>query len=444
MQPGLNHTHDAGARSWLDAANAAGSDFPIQNLPLALFRRRGAKEVFRGGVAIGDQIIDLAALAATGLLDGLAQGAVAAGGQPALNDLFELGPTAWCALRHGLFALLHEPSAPGTRRSLEKSLVPAAGVEYAIPARIGDYTDYYTSLDHATNIIKLLGLSGVGANFPWIPLGYHGRVSSIGVSGQKFHRPVGQALPKGEQAPVCQPSARLDYELELGIYIGCGNAQGDPIALCDAESHVFGLCLLNDWSARDIQSWEMNPLGPFLSKNFATTISPWIVTTEALAPFRTALPRSGAEPQSLAYLDSAENRTGGGIDIQLEVWLETAKQRAENHPASRLSRTSFKHQYWTVAQMVAHHTVNGCNLRPGDLLGSGTVSGPGNGEAGAMMELARNGEAPVTLDSGEQRSYVLDGDAVILRGFCEKPGFARIGFGESRGQVLPARTNPPR
>jgi fumarylacetoacetase len=243
----------------------------------------------------------------------------------------------------------------------------------------------------------------------------------------------------GAETPTFSPSLKLDYELELGIYIGQGNAAGESIELDRADSHVFGLCLLNDWSARDIQAWEMQPLGPFLAKNFATTVSPWIVTLDALAPFRLALPRPDTDGRPLPYLDSHENSATGAIDIQLEVWMETARHRAGNFPASQLSLTSFKHQYWTIAQMVAHHTVGGCNLRPGDLLGSGTISGPEKSEAGALMELARNASDPVTLSTGEKRSYVEDGDAIILRGYCQKPGFARIGFGESRGEVLPAK-----
>jgi fumarylacetoacetase len=440
MESKLNHTHDPDARSWLDSANVANSDFPIQNLPFAVFRRKSAGEAFRAGVGIGDQVLDLSALATTGLLDTLAAQAAVACKQASLNSFFEMGPTAWRALRHGLFSLLHQGNTSSHRDALLPCLVGQDSVEYTTPARIGDYTDFYTSIDHATNISKLLGLNAVGANFRWIPLGYHGRVSSIDVSGQTFRRPVGQVSPQTGQAPDFQPSAKLDYELELGIFIGQGNPLGEPIALNDAEDHVFGLCLLNDWSARDIQSWEMQPLGPFLSKSFATTISPWIVTMEALAPYRTALPRARSDPESLSYLDSPENIANGAIDIELEVWIESARQRADNLAASRLSHSSFKHQYWTMAQMVTHHAVNGCNLRAGDLLGSGTISGPGEAEAGALMELARNGATPVTLPTGEQRSYIEDGDAVILRGYCHKPGFARIGFGESRGEVLPARS----
>ncbi|WP_250866673.1 fumarylacetoacetase [Caballeronia sp. INSB1] len=435
----LNQTHDPAARSWVESANMPDGDFPIQNLPFSIFRRKNTDEAFRGGVAIGDQVVDLGAWVSQGRLSGVADEAVRACAQPVLNAFFSQGPAAWGALRHALFAALHERALPSDRNALRDCLIPMAEVEHGLPAQIGDYTDFYTSIHHATNISRLLGLSGVSANFRSIPIAYHGRVSSLGLSGQRFVRPKGQIVPPGAQAPVFSPSLKLDYELELGIYIGQGNASGEPIELEHADSHVFGLCLLNDWSARDIQSWEMQPLGPFLAKNFATTLSPWIVTMEALAPFRLALPRPPEDREPLAYLHSERNSREGALDIQLEVWLETARHRASNLPASQLSRTSFRHQYWSVAQMVAHHTVGGCNLRAGDLLGSGTVSGPEKAEAGALMELAGNASEPVTLDTGEQRSYVEDGDAVILRGYCRKTGFARIGFGECRGEVLPAR-----
>ncbi|NVM89492.1 fumarylacetoacetase [Variovorax sp. SG517] len=436
----LNHTHDVHARSWVESANAPDSDFPIQNLPHAVFRRAGSAEAFRGGVAIGDQVLDLAALVTKQQLDGLALDAANAAALPALNDFFALGNGAWKALRHALFELLKNDSPIAAVQAVRGCLVPQADVEYTVPARIGDYTDFYTSIDHALNISRLMNPDGdVTPNFRWIPIAYHGRVSTIGVSGQRFHRPMGQAMAPGARAPTYQACARLDYELELGVWIGKGNAQGDAIPLERAEEHIFGICLLNDWSARDIQFWEMAPLGPFLAKNFATTISPWIVTMEALAPYRQAWTRPSNEPQPLPYLEHAANRESGAIDIRLEVWLESEKARKEKTGASRLSSTSFRHQYWTVAQMVAHHTVGGCSLNPGDLFGSGTISGPGEGEAGAIIELTRAGQSPVKLANGEQRGFMEDGDAVLLRGWCEKPGHARIGFGESRGTVLAAR-----
>ncbi|MGK6310795.1 fumarylacetoacetase [Variovorax sp. DT-64] len=436
----LNHTHDAGARSWVEAANIDATDFPVQNLPYAVFRRRSTQEPFRGGVAIGDQVLDLAALCARQLLDGLALDAARAAALPALNDFFALGAPAWQALRHAVFALLRDSAEDAAVQAVRECLVPQAEVEYTVPARIGDYTDFYTSIDHALNISRLMNPQGdVTPNFRWIPTAYHGRVSTIGVSGQRFHRPMGQTMAPGAMAPTYHACARLDYELELGIWIGQGNAAGEPIPLERAEEHIFGICLLNDWSARDIQFWEMAPLGPFLAKNFATTISPWIVTMEALAPYREAWTRPENEPQPLGYLESAANRESGAIDIRLEVWLESEKARNDASGPSRLSRTSFRHQYWSVAQMVAHHTVGGCSLNPGDLFGSGTISGPGPGEAGAIIELTRAAQSPVTLATGEQRGFLEDGDAVLLRGWCEKPGHARIGFGESRGTVLPAK-----
>jgi fumarylacetoacetase len=440
MTTTLNHTHDASARSWLASANAEGSDFPIQNLPFAVFHRTGSREPYRGGVAIGDQVLDLAALAAGRQLDGTALDGARACAQSALNDFFALGPSVWRALRHGLFALLKDDAPKEVADAVRACLVPQAEAAFALPARIGDYTDFYTSIDHALNIGRLLKPEDpITPNFQWIPIAYHGRVSTIGVSGQQFHRPMGQTRAPGAHAPSYGPCARLDYELELGIYIGQGNAAGAPIPLERAESHVFGICLLNDWSARDIQFWEMAPLGPFLAKNFATTVSPWIVTLEALAPYRQAWVRPADHPQPLAYLEGEANRASGALDIRLEVWLESAKARAEGSGPSRLSATSFKHQYWSIAQMVAHHTVGGCSLNGGDLFGSGTISGPGPGEAGAMIELTRAGQAPIALANGEARGFLEDGDAVLLRGWCEKPGHARIGFGESRGTVLPAR-----
>jgi fumarylacetoacetase len=420
----LDFTHDPAAQSCVASAHVEGCDFPLQNLPFGVFRRRG-EAAFRGGVAIGDQIVDIAASLAA--FDGLAREAAAACAQPVLNGLLRLGPDAWKALRHALFRRLQEAGA--------LKLVPQADAELALPLQIGDYTDFYTSIDHALNIGRLRNPeSPLSPNFQWLPVAYHGRVSSIGISGQRFRRPWGQVMKPGAAAPLLQPCGYLDYELELGIVVGEGNAAGEPIALDDAPRHLFGITLLNDWSARDIQFWEMLPLGPFHAKNFATTVSPWIVTMEALKPYRVPWQRPAAHPQPLPYLESALNREAGALDIQLEVWLEPAGQAA-----SRLSRTSFRHQYWSVAQMVAHHTVGGCNLQPGDLLGSGTISGPTAGEAGALIELTKFGREPVALQHGGERAAVEDGDSVILRGWCEAPGRARIGFGEARGSVLPAR-----
>ncbi len=434
----LNETHDPALRSWVASANQASSDFPIQNLPFAVFRRQGSFEAFRGGVAIGDQILDLALAAASDVFQGDAADAVQAAAGETLNALMALGQPAWSALRLALSRSLSEGSP--AQVILASCLVPQLEAEYAVPARIGDYTDFYTSVYHATNIGRQFRPDNpLLPNFKWIPIGYHGRASSIGVSGQAFARPVGQTLPPGATEPSFGPCKRLDYELELGVFVGSGNALGKSIAITDAEASVFGLCLLNDWSARDIQAWEYQPLGPFLSKNFATTISPWIVTLEALAPYRVPFTRPEGDPQPLPYLDAPANRTQGAIDVQLEVLLQTQAMRDESQAAARLTRTSYRHAYWTVAQMVAHHTVNGCNLQPGDLLGTGTLSGPTLDEAGALIELTVGGKQPLTLPNGQTRTYLEDGDAVLLRGWCEKAGAARIGFGECRGTVLPAR-----
>jgi fumarylacetoacetase len=433
----LNETHDAALRSWVGSANIGTSDFPIQNLPFSVFRRKGGTDAFRGGVAIGDQIMDLAAAAASGVFSADVADFAKAGAQNKLNALMALGPQAWSALRLALSRALRV-GAPEQGR-LQACLVPQAEAEFDVAARIGDYTDFYTSVHHATNIGRLFRPDNpLLPNYKWVPIGYHGRASSIAVSGQQFPRPLGQIVAPGAQVPVLAPSQRLDYELELGVFIGTGNALGSRIAIDDADSHVFGLCLLNDWSARDIQGWEYQPLGPFLSKNFATTISPWIVTLEALAPYRVAWTRPASDPQPLAYLDSPVLRTSGAFDIQLEVLIETGTMRAAQLAPATVSRTSYRHAYWNVAQMVAHHTVNGCNLQPGDLLGSGTLSGPTATEAGALIELTVGGKKPLSLPNGESRTFLEDGDSVIMRGWCEAPGAARIGFGEVRGQVLPA------
>jgi fumarylacetoacetase len=434
--PALNETHDPALRSWVASANAPGSDFPIQNLPFAVFRRKGTQQRWRGGVAIGDRILDLATAAESGVFTGLAGEAVLAGAQDKLNALMALGAPAWSALRLALSRALRFGATEEAR--LKSCLVAQSDAEYEVPARIGDYTDFYTSLHHATNIGKQFRPDHpLLPNYKWVPIGYHGRSSSIGISGESFPRPVGQTMPPGASEPVFGPSKRLDIELELGIFIGAGNPRGRSIPIAEAEGHVFGLCLLNDWSARDLQAWEYQPLGPFLAKNFATTISPWIVTLEALAPYRVPFVRPQGDPQPLPYLDSAVNREAGALDIQLQVLLQTAGMRAAGQDGAAICRTSYRHAYWTIAQMVAHHTVNGCNLQPGDLFGTGTLSGPGAGEAAALIELTQGGKAPLALPSGENRTWLEDGDTVVLRGWCEKPGAARIGFGDCAGSVIP-------
>jgi fumarylacetoacetase len=432
--PELNETHDPSLRSWVDSANT-GADFSLQNLPFGVFRRMRSAEAFRGGVAIGDYIVDLAAAAP--MLTGLAaQAALAAG--PQLNQLMAMGSAACSALRLSLSRALRAGSP--SRPSLEACLVPRAAVEYALPSRVGDYTDFYSSIHHATAVGKLFRPDRpLLPNFKWLPIGYHGRSSSLGVSGQAFARPVGQILPAGSEQPVLAPTRRLDYELELGVFIGSGNELGTRIAIDAADSHIFGLCLLNDWSARDVQAWEYQPLGPFLGKNFASTVSPWIVTLEALAPYRLPWTRVEQDPQPLPYLDSQRVRAQGAIDICLEVALRTERMRAQNIAAVSLATTNFRHSYWTIEQMITHHSVGGCNLQPGDLLGSGTQSGPNASEAGSLLELSQGGSHPIALGNGETRTFLEDGDTVVMRGWCERPGAARVGFGEVIGHVLPAR-----
>ena len=437
MTPGVNETHDPALTSWVESANTGDGDFPIQNLPFAVFRRRGVAEPFRGGVAIGEAVVDLAAVHAVGVFEGEAATALAACTGESLNPFMALGAPAWSALRLALSRALRRDSPLAER--LRPCLVAQADAEYTVPAAIGDYTDFYTSIHHATAVGKLFRPDNpLLPNYKWVPIGYHGRSSSIGVSGQHFPRPVGQTFPPGAEAPAFGPARRLDYEMELGVFIGSGNALGTRIAMDAAESHVFGLCLLNDWSARDVQAWEYQPLGPFLAKSFATTISPWIVTLEALAPYRVPFTRPVGDPQPLPYLDSDANRAAGALDIQLQVLLQTAAMREAGKAPVQLSLTSYRHAYWTLAQMVTHHSVNGCNLRPGDLLGTGTESGPTPSEAGSLLELTAGGKQALEIAGGERRTFLEDGDTVVMRGWCEAPGAVRIGFGECVGTVEPA------
>ena len=434
-----NETHDPQLKSWVESANERTSDFPIQNLPFAVFRRRGSQESYRGGVAIGNQIVDLAEVSNRALFSGESGNAAKACSESTLNTFMSMGVESWSALRHALSQGLRE----GANQQLELAscLVRQAEAEYAVPAHIGDYTDFYTSIYHATNIGKLFRPDNpLMPNYQWIPIGYHGRSSSIAVSGTDFHRPMGQTKGLDQAEPEFGPCRRLDYEMEVGIFIGPGNALGQAVEIDDADNHVFGMCLLNDWSARDIQAWEYQPLGPFLAKNFISSISPWIVTNEALAPFRSAWKRPADHPQPLAYLESEQNRESGGYDIQLEVLIETEKMRQAKQAPSRLSLSNFNHSYWTVAQMLAHHTVNGCNLRAGDFLGSGTMSGPEAEAAGALIELTKGGKAPITLENGEQRTFLEDGDAIIMRGWAKNTNAVRIGFGEVVSTVLPVVT----
>lgn len=422
MTIALNATHDPKLRSWVASANEAGTDFPIQNLPFGRFRTAGSSEAFRIGVAIGDQVLDLRA---AGLVD-----------TDDMNALMGASVKDRQALRAAISAGLAEGS--DKQAAWSKALLAQAKAEMTVPCRIGDYTDFYTGIHHATTIGKLFRPDQpLMPNYKWVPIGYHGRASSIGVSGQVFKRPQGQTKAPDATEPSFGPSKRLDYELELGFLVGRGNALGEPIAIAEAEDHLFGVTLLNDWSARDLQAWEYQPLGPFLSKNFASTLSPWIVTMEALAPFRAKFERPAGDPQPLPYLDAPSNREAGALDITLDVLLQTAKMRAEGVAPARLTRgNTTEAAYWTAAQLIAHHTVNGCNLQPGDLLGSGTLSGPKPDEAGSLIELTLGGKQQITLPNGEKRTFLEDGDTLVIRGYCERAGAMRIGLGEVSGTVV--------
>lgn len=420
----INATHDPALRSWVESAQVEGNDFPIQNLPFGSFRPAGTNEALRIGVAIGDQALDLKALKLISTSD--------------MNELMALSTSERQALRATISAGLTEGSSQQTE--WQSALLAQSSIEMAVPCRIGDYTDFYTGIHHATTVGKLFRPDApLLPNYKWVPIGYHGRASSIGVSGQAFHRPLGQTKGPNEEVPSLRPSHRLDYELELGIFMGRGNALGEAVKIDDADSYAFGMVLLNDWSARDVQAWEYQPLGPFLAKNFASTISPWMVTMEALAPFRVPFVRAEEDPQPLPYLDSAANQQQGGLDVHLEVWLQTQTMRDAGQGAQRLSQSNYRDAYWTVAQMITHHTVNGCNLQPGDLLGSGTQSGAAPEQAGSLLELSAGGKKALTLANGETRTFLEDGDTVTLRAHCMRSGYRSIGFGECQGQVLAAR-----
>jgi fumarylacetoacetase len=437
----LNLTHDPKATSWLVSAN--GSDFPIQNLPYGRFRPKH-EETLRCGVAIGDKVLDVAQLAsqtewlkAPGVDTALAALAAQAAAED-LRKLMRMGAPAWHALRVALFLALHRDATVKVQQELASALHALSDVELATAVQVGEYTDFYTSYYHACNVGIAVGRGGdVSPNFFWMPIAYHGRASSLGLNSS-FRRPMGQAMTPGQSEPVFGECQRLDYELEMAIYVGQDNAWGQPVSMAQSESHIFGMGLLNDWSARDIQFWEMTPLGPFQGKNFATSLSPWIVTMEALAPFRLPFAREATYPQPLAYLDGEALRDHGGIDVNLSVSLQTAQMRSRGLQAQQISQTNFKHQHWCVSQMLVQHTIGGCNLHAGDVLGTGTISGPTPEEAGAIIELAHAGQKPISLATGEKRAFLSDGDVVVLRGTCEREGTVRIGFGECRGEVLPS------
>ncbi|MFZ0480006.1 MAG: fumarylacetoacetase [Terriglobales bacterium] len=445
MKPLLDETHDPNAQSWVESANAAGSDFPIQNLPFGVFRKKDAEP--RIGVAIGDLIVDLASLRSEIVLGSEAVSAAKACvfqsyEQAALNVLMALGAPSRRALRHRLFALLGEKASSTDRQTLSASLVSQNEVEMLLPAAIGDYTDFYASIFHATNVGKLFRPDNpLLPNYKYVPIGYHGRASSLVVSGTPVRRPSGQTRD-GEADPKFGPSKALDYELEVGFFVGKGNARGETIPIAEAEDHIFGICLVNDWSARDIQAWEYQPLGPFLAKSFATSVSPWVVTMEALAPFRApAFARPAGDPAPLPYLLNPDDQQYGSVNLNLEVSIQSARMREAAMPPITLGRSNFRDLYWTMAQMLTHHASNGCNLRSGDLLASGTVSGAEKDARGCLLELTSRGREPVTLPSGEQRKFLEDGDEVVMRAYCEADGFRRIGLGTCSGIVLAAKAS---
>jgi fumarylacetoacetase len=431
----LDATHDPGRRSWVASANGH-PDFPIQNLPLGVFSPPGGEP--RGGVAIGEAILDLPAALAAGLLDGEARQAAEAASGAALNGFLALGAGPRRALRARLSALFTRGCAE--QGKVEECLRPARDCTLHLPATVGDYTDFYVGIHHATNVGKLFRPDNpLLPNYKWVPIGYHGRASTVRPSGMPVRRPNGQRKRPDDPAPSFGPCRNLDYELELGVWIGPGNEQGTPIPIGRAAEHVAGYCLLNDWSARDVQAWEYQPLGPFLSKSFATTVSPWMITPEALAPFRTAQPaRPDGDPEPLDYLLDEADQREGAFEIELEVLLRTERMRTAGSAPHRLSLGSTRHMYWTVAQLVAHHTCNGCNLRPGDLLGSGTISAPTPDGYGSLLEITRGGKEPVTLPDGDTRAFLEDGDEIILRARARREGAAPIGFGECHAVVLPA------
>ncbi len=458
MPQQIDETHDPKLESWVRSANDPGTDFPIQNLPWVPFWHDGMDDqVPEGlGVRIGDMILDVGMIEQAGLLDGVSDDSTFWH----LHTLGAASPEERRAARARISALLSKDNGELRDNAdlREKALRPleACRLEFA-GELIGDYTDFYASLHHATNVGSMFRPDNpLLPNYKHIPIGYHGRASSIVVSGTDVRRPVGQQAPAEDGgAPSFGPCKLLDYEMEMGAVIAQGNELGEPISIDEAEDHLLGMCILNDWSARDLQKWEYVPLGPFLAKNFASTVSPYIVTMEALAPFRVpAFERDASDPQPLAYMDSKANRESGGIDITVEVWLSSALMRDKGMDPIKLSQGSFKDMYWTLAQMVAHHTVNGCNLQPGDLLGSGTISGPTRGARGSLLELTWDGDpfaeppvlvpgtqrTPIELPTGEERKFLADGDEVIMKAYCEREGYRRIGFGECRGTITPARS----
>ena len=439
----INETHDPNLKSWIESANAPDTDFPIQNLPFCYFDRSKSDGNGRIGILIGDKVLDLVRCREDGLFEietlsniywSLTAGA-------SVSNLFIYDKAELSAFRRQLIEILREEASEEVRIAVEKNLIDSKTAHFDLPVyNVPNYTDFYCSIFHATNVGAMFRPDNpLLPNYKYIPIGYHGRASSIVVSGTDVKRPKGQTRPDAEQPPQFIPCKNLDYEMEVGFFVGRGNTLGESIPIETAEEHIFGLCLVNDWSARDMQAWEYQPLGPFLAKSFATTVSPFVVTMEALAPFRVpAFERDADDPQPLDYLNGETNKQFGGFDIKLEVYIQTPKMRDENTEPFLLSRSNMKDLYWTIGQMLTHHASNGCNLQTGDLMATGTVSGKEKDERGCLLELTWRGKEPIELPNGEQRRFLEDGDEIIMKGFCEREGFRRIGFGECRGRILPA------
>ncbi len=437
----INETHDPNLKSWVESANDPNTDFPIQNLPFCHVLGVAGPS-FGLAVPIGDQILYLTDAIERGLFHSLPDEVVKqiADYQSDLRELMAKGGSS--QIRRRLVEILSDTADSGTRTKAKECLQPLRNAEpFLLPVeQIGDYTDFYCSIYHATNVGSMFRPDNpLLPNYKYVPIGYHGRASSIVISGTDIKRPKGQNRSDAEKPPVFIPCKSLDYEMEVGFFVGQGNEIGTSIPIGEAEKHIFGLCLVNDWSARDIQAWEYQPLGPFLAKNFATTISPFVVTMEALAPFRTkAFEREEGDPAPLDYLADDNNAKFGGIDINLEVFIQTEKMRAEKIEPHMLSRSNMKDLYWTIGQMLTHHASGGCNLQTGDLIATGTISGKEKSERGSMLELSWRGTEPIDLPSGETRRFLEDGDEIIMKGYCEREGFRRIGFGECRGRIIPA------
>ena len=439
--PSLDETHDSSRRSWVESANGPDAEFPIHNLPFGVFSTRGGEKT--GGIAIGSYAIDLKRCIDQKLFSADAEIAAKAASAPALNALLKLGRAPARALRRQLADLLDVTNESKSKLAAKRNelLHPLAECELHLPVAVGNYTDFYAGIHHARTVGAIMMRENpLPENYRWVPIAYHGRASSVGVSGVHFPRPKGQIRPDPKSDPMFEPCRRLDLELEMGFFVSGGNAAGDPIPVARASEEIFGYCLLNDWSARDVQTWEMIPLGPFLAKNFRTTISPWIVTADALLPFRCkAMHRDDTEPKPLPYLTDAQDQKSGALDIDLEVLMRSALMQSEKKPPECVIRSNAKYLYWTPAQMIAHHTSGGCNLLPGDLIGTGTISGPDKSQLSSLLELTAGGRDSFTLSTGESRTFIENGDEIVLRGRCRKSGFASIGFGDCTGTVEPAR-----